>query len=271
MGSLVSAFAMSHVLGAPNGQETQAENVFQGMKYIGRQLRNSRPDLIIVISSDHLNNFSLSQPMPLAIGTAESYIPYGDMGIPRDAISGSAEFAQGFAAFAEQHEMNLASVNDVQPDHGIMIPLAMVDPERTLPMVPLYINTVFTPAPSPAESWRLGELLKQYIEQSRPSDERVAIIACGGLSHWLGVPEEGRVNEIWDRGFMAQLLSNNKHELRNLTNAEILEQAGNGGLEVNTWITLAAMVPQCQGEVIFYEAIPAWASGMAGVELLPSP
>jgi len=53
--------------------------------------------------------------------------------------------------------------------------------------------------------------------------------------------------------------------LAGLSNEQILADAGNGGLEVNSWITLAGAVPGATGECLFYEAIPAWASGMAGM------
>ena len=52
-----------------------------------------------------------------------------------------------------------------------------------------------------------------------------------------------------------------------MTNAEILEAAGNGGLEVSAWITLAGAVSGARGERLYYEPMPSWASGMGGVVL----
>ena len=86
---------------------------------------------------------------------------------------------------------------------------------------------------------------------------RVALLAGGGLSHWLGVPEEGRVNDAWDRWFMDMLSEGRGDGLSKLTNEQILADAGNGGLEVNAWIALAGAVPGATGECLFYEAIPA--------------
>ena len=56
-------------------------------------------------------------------------------------------------------------------------------------------------------------------------------------------------------------------ELARMTNTEILAAAGNGGLEVSAWITLAGAVPGACGERLYYEAMPSWASGMGGVAL----
>lgn len=270
MGSIVGAYAMSHVLGTPEGLAEPSERVFQGMREIGRRLRAADPELIIVISSDHLNNFEIARPQPLAIGTADSFTPYGDMGLPTAPFRGNATVAQGLLKAARAAGFDMAATPGVKPDHGVMIPLAIADPDRAIRAIPLYVNTVYDPAPTPAQCWRLGGVLRRYVEEALPRDFRVALLAGGGLSHWLGVPEEGRVNEEWDHWFMRVLTSGGGETLAGLNNGEILREAGNGGLEVNAWIAMAGAVPRATGESIFYEAIPAWASGMAGIALDPA-
>lgn len=266
MGRIVGAFAMSHVLGSPFGLEEQAERVFAGMREIGRRLRETRPTVVVMITGDHLNNFKLDRPMPFAVGTADVYTPYGDMGLPTEPIRGHAAFAKGFVTFANQHDFALAQPPRLRPDHGVMIPIGIVDPARELAVVPLYVNTVYTPAPTPEQSWRLGELLREYVENVCDERERVALLAGGGLSHWLGVPQEGQVNEAWDRWFIEVLAQGQGAGLAKLTNEQILSDAGNGGLEVNAWIAVAGAVSTATGECLFYEPIPAWASGMAGMQ-----
>jgi protocatechuate 4,5-dioxygenase beta chain/2'-aminobiphenyl-2,3-diol 1,2-dioxygenase large subunit len=269
MGRIVGAFAMSHVLGSPEGQQAQAERVFAGMVEIGARLRATRPDLIVVLTSDHLNNFSLAEPTPFAIGVAASFTPFGDMGLPTNPFAGQPEFGTGFAAYANGHGLELAPLERVRPDHGVMIPLEIVDRDHAIPAVPLYVNSVFESAPAPPQCWRLGTLLAGYIRDIRPERERVALLAGGGLSHWLGNADEGRVNEAWDRSVIASMVSAQGERLAALSNEDILRDAGNGGLEVNAWIALAGAVPGATGECVFYEAMPAWASGMAGIALQP--
>jgi 2'-aminobiphenyl-2,3-diol 1,2-dioxygenase, large subunit len=266
MATIVSAFAMSHQLGSPEGVEVQSERVFEGMKEIGRRIRALDPDVLVVVTSDHLNNFTLTAPAPFAIGTAETFHPLGDMGLPRDPVPGAPDFALGLRAFAEAQGVGIAIADPIQPDHGVMIPLGVVDPARRIPAVPLYVNTVFYPEPTPPACRRLGETLRGYVEQM-PGEERVVLLAGGGLSHWVGMPQEGSINEAWDRAFLDDMLVGDVAALAARENAQILDVAGNGGLEVNAWIVIAAAMPGARGECLFYEAIPEWATGMAGAEM----
>lgn len=267
MGRVVAAFATSHVLGAPDGVEDQAERVFQGMREIGARLRAARPDVLVVLTSDHLNNFHVDAQVPFAMAVDAAHTPYGDMGLPTDPIPGAPDFAAGFPAFANALGVEVLAAQGMRPDHGVMIPLAVADPGRTLPTALLYVNSVLDPAPEPAACWTLGAVLKRYVEEIRPTGERAALLAGGGLSHWLGVPEEGRVNAAWDAWFMDLMITGRGAELAHLSNASILDDAGNGGLEVSAWIALAGAVPGATGEKLYYEALPSWASGMGGVAM----
>lgn len=266
MGQIVGAFAMSHQLGHPEGVETQSERVFAGMREIGRRIRALSPDVLVIVSSDHLNNFSLTEAAPFAVGIAATFHPLGDMGLPRDPVPGAPEFAAGLIAFAQGEGIAITAADAIQPDHGVMIPLGITDPARSIAAVPLYVNTVFYPEPSPAESRRLGEALHAYVRQL-PGAQRIVVLGAGGLSHWVGMPGEGTINEPWDRAFLDDMLSGDLDALAGRNNAEILQVAGNGGLEVNAWIVVSAASNGAEGECVFYEAMPTWATGMAGVEL----
>ncbi len=56
-------------------------------------------------------------------------------------------------------------------------------------------------------------------------------------------------------------------ELARKSAGEVVEQGGNGGLEVVSWLIAAATVPGSAGEIIYYEPIPEWFTGMGGVVL----
>jgi len=56
---------------------------------------------------------------------------------------------------------------------------------RAIPVVPILLNTYFPPnVPTAARCHDIGKALREIIETNR-SDARVAIIASGGLSHFV--------------------------------------------------------------------------------------
>jgi 2'-aminobiphenyl-2,3-diol 1,2-dioxygenase, large subunit len=267
MAKIVSVVATSHILMSPAGVEDRARHVVDGIREIGRRLRATNPDVLVVISSDHMFNLNLALQPPFCVGVADSFVPFGDMDIAQEPRPGSRAFAQAFVERAALSGFDLAKAEEFRPDHGIALPLTMIDPDRTIPIVPLLVNINMDPPPSPARCYALGGALRATIESDRPGDERVAILATGGLSHWLNIPRHGEVSEQFDRQVMDAITSGRASELARMSSADVVEQGGNGGLEIVNWLIAAATVPGRSGEIVYYEPIPEWFTGMGGVVL----
>lgn len=267
MGRLVGAFATSHTLFGPTGVEAQAERVWEGMLEIGRRVRAARPDVLVLAGNDHLNNFSLALQVPFVVGIADEYIPLGDMGIPRTAYRGTRAFAQAFVDFAQTRDFDLGRAEELKPDHGLALPNLLLNGDAAIPIMPLYINAAIDPPPTPRRCYALGRMLRDFVRDARPVEERCVVVATGGLSHWLCDPQEGRVNVEFDREFIDRLIGGEGEGLAGLSNAELLERGGNGALELGAWIFLAGCAPNARGECIYYEPIPQWITGMGGIEL----
>ena len=98
---------------------------------------------------------------------------------------------------------------------------------RPVPIVPVMINTYYPPnQPTPARCVALGSALREAIE-ALPGDLRVAIVASGGLSHFV-------TNEPLDRTILEALRTNDLDALRSL-DTKALES---GTPEVRNWVTL---------------------------------
>lgn len=269
MATIVGGFATSHVLFPPDEVEVQAETVFAGMMAIRARIAALKPDIIILAGSDHLNNFSLATQVTLGIGVADSWCSFGDSGLPLTPYPGHREAAEAIARHAAIRGFDLVQIEEARPDHGMTIARFIVDPSLSIPTIPLWINSVMPIPPSPARCLALGGVVREAIQALRPEGERIVIVGHGGLSHWLSVEGMGRINVDFDRYVMERITSGNAADFAALTAAAIAREAGNGGLEMVSWLFMAGALPGADGEILYYEPILPWISGMGGLALMP--
>jgi catalytic LigB subunit of aromatic ring-opening dioxygenase len=98
-----------------------------------------------------------------------------------------------------------------------------------IPVIPVVVNTFYSPnQPSPVRCYALGQALRSAIEQ-HPSGARVAIIASGGLSHFV-------VDEPLDRAVLAAIEDNDADALCAIPVARL----NSGTSEIRNWVTVAA-------------------------------
>ena len=252
----------------PEGVEEQAESVLQGMLEVRRRVRTLNPDLLVLVGGDHFNNFDLALQVPLAIAVSERFRTLGDGGVPITEFSGDRGFAEGLARFAAHAGMEIAQAEEIVPDHGMAFPKLVVDPRNTVPTVLLYVNSGMPIPPSPARCHRLGQILRDYVEQERSAFERVVVLGLGGLSHWLRMPGEGRIAVDFDLAFLSALESGEGRDFAlEHGSADIVAAAGNGGLELISWLVAAGASGDHGGARIFYEAMETWITGMAAIDL----
>ena len=264
MAEIVGGFASSHILMSSQGVEDRAAQIIDGMTEIGRRIRACNPDLILIVTNDHMFNFNLNIQAPFVIGTADSYTPFGDLDVPREARPGHRAFAEEFLRFAADAGFDVARAEDIRPDHGVSVPLLFADPERAIPVVPLYLNLLMNPMPTAARCWKLAEVLRRFVAEACTSAQRVVVLGAGGLSHWVG-HEQIAVNEAWDREFLADMSAGRFAPWVSKTQSEIEREAGNGGLEIIHWLFMAAATGATGAEVVFYEPMVEWMTGMAGI------
>ncbi|MGE0727149.1 MAG: protocatechuate 3,4-dioxygenase [Acidimicrobiia bacterium] len=102
---------------------------------------------------------------------------------------------------------------------------------RALPTVPVLLNTFYPPnQPSAARCHDLGRALARAVAEL-PGDERVVVIASGGLSHFV-------VDEALDAIVIDALRRGDGEPLRTLP-AHLLEA---GSSEIRNWIAVAGCV-----------------------------
>ena len=113
--------------------------------------------------------------------------------------------------------------------------------EARIPMLPVLINTYFPPnTPTAARCFEIGTKVAAAVAASA-SDARVAVIASGGLSHFL-------CEEAFDRRVLAALHTHDVGMLTQIPQEALLS----GSSEIRNWIAVAAMVPHLELELLDY-------------------
>jgi len=264
MGKIVAACGVSHILMSPKGCEEAAQNVVNGFQTMGLKLLAAKPDIVLVISSDHMFNIDLAMQPRFIIGMSDQFMPVGDMDIPRTPVAGHRVLAEAILKQADQDGFDLCQAEEYRLDHGVMVPLLFMGLSH-LPVVPLIVNINTQPMASAQRCLALGDTLRQAIEVSLPHTTRVAVIGAGGLSHWLCVPRHGEVDEEFDHYTMNELCAGRQSALAQAGNEDIIARGGNGGIEIVNWLMAAQAARSSGGEKIFYEPMRSWFTGLGGV------
>jgi aromatic ring-opening dioxygenase catalytic subunit (LigB family) len=119
--------------------------------------------------------------------------------------------------------------------------------ERVVPTVPVMLNTYYPPnQPTPRRCYALGQALRRAVE-SWPGEERVAVIASGGLSHFV-------IDEALDQQILQAM---QRHDAAAL-GAVPRQLLNSGNSEIRNWIATAGAVAHLDMHLIDY--VPCYRS-----------
>ena len=269
MAELVMAYCASHAPMMSADRESappeKARNFFGALETVRDRARELDVQAVVMLSGEHFTNFFLENLPQIAIGLGDGHQGPLEkwLKIPKTIVPGDPELAQ--------HLMNETVAAGFQPalsyklkaDHGFMTVYYELDPAMQLPMVPIILNCTTPPLMTLRQSYEFGLALGDAI-RSYSGRDRVALVGGGGLSHFIGEPRVGDIDEDFDRWFLRQLESDNLGELLDMPNDELAE-AGNGTGEVRAWVAVAAAARERKARTLAYEPIYEWINGMGVV------
>jgi protocatechuate 4,5-dioxygenase beta chain len=266
---IVAAMAMTHSPGL-TGWFTRASEEYQrlALQALGemrRRLDEARPDVLVMLSNDHLLNWPINNVPEYTVGIGEEHIGPADwfdewLGMEKYRVPGHAALARFIVNEAGRRRLALAWLREMAFDDGISVPTHYLNPDARFRLVPITMNCTVPPIPTPARAYEVGRVLRDVL-RAYPGRERIAVVATGGLSHEPGGPRYFWVDEAFDRWFL-DLLKRGDHQalLRECT-LERMEEAGSGGTaELLAWV---AALPFTAGpaDVLAYMPAVAWRSG----------
>jgi protocatechuate 4,5-dioxygenase, beta chain len=247
MAQVVGGIATSHIpsIGkaiARGWQHASAwKAFFDSYQPVHDWLDEVQPDLGVVIYNDHGLNFFLDKMPTFAVGAAAEYKNADEgWGLPvMDPFPGDPLFSWHLIESLVNDEFDITMCQEMLVDHAFTVPMALLWPGpewRRIPAVPVAINTVQFPLPSPSRCYNLGRSIGRAIE-SYAKDIRVVVIASGGLSHQLDGKRAGFINKTFDQLCLEKIVSD-PMSLARYSAHDLVRDAGAQGVELLMWFAM---------------------------------
>lgn len=241
MAQLVATLASTHhpfylkATTAPKEEQIpQAAEWKRKIEAYRETLTAAKPDILVMVGSDHFHQFFLDHYPTFLIGKSDSYDAtfYNEereFGIPKYLLRGDAAFSRYMHQGLMDEDFDLSVSHELKIDHSIICPIITLRPDADLPIVPIYTNIFVPPLASPRRFWNLGRAIRKTIE-SWPSKLRVAAIGTGHLSLELGGPRqfgETGPDPDFDRQAVEWISTGNIEAILKNVTLESMEKSGN--------------------------------------------
>jgi hypothetical protein len=218
---------------------------------LGEALAQAAPDVVVIVGDDQRELFSDANQPAIAIFhgaeiiTSDKYAAQESADWVKDMgrgymmdgahrVPGAPEFALELIRGLMDENFDVATSARVDhPEkaafgHAYGFIIKRLFRGRTIPVVPVLLNTYYGPnVPTAARCHDLGRALARVIAAS-PSPLRVAMIASGGLSHFV-------VDEALDQLVLGALASGQHEPLRSIPRGAL----NSGSSEILNWIVTA--------------------------------
>jgi len=204
-------------------------------------LEEVKPDIAVVVYNDHGLQFFLDKMPTFAVGAADEYRNADEgWGLPTmPPYRGSAAFSWHLIESLVADEFDVTSCQEVLVDHAFTVPMQLLWPSGCpVATVPVLVNTVQHPLPSPTRCLKFGRALGRAIE-SYEENLRILVVGTGGLSHQLDGARAGFINREFDQMCMAKIVEE-PDALGAYSIPELVELAGTQGVELLNWLVARA-------------------------------
>jgi aromatic ring-opening dioxygenase catalytic subunit (LigB family) len=289
---IIAAYACSHagllVTREAEAPSAQRDAIYAAFSTMGDAIRAQRPDAIVLVATDHGRIYPLTHVAQFTIGVSETAESLGDAQLPKRTVPIHQPFAQAILENIIAQGVDMAFSEQMQIDHSFVTPLMLAFGDEAIPVVPIAQNCNVPPLPTLTRSHEVGQKLRAAIEAGPPG--RVVVIGTGGLSHWVGTPEQqafrrqragtriagkggpvtidatGPINDAFDRAFLDALTRGTTMSfLRDWGDERLYTETGNGTHEIRNFVLVAGLVNDRPARVLAYEAVHEWLTGTAVV------
>lgn len=242
---------------------------YEGTRPVKAWLQQLAPTQMVVIYNDHLNHFDFRAYPTFAIGVGDRF-PQADEGWgPRpfpDLLGNPALGIHLTEHLVREENFDLTVCHDLALDHGVYswVPY-LFDRPWSVPITPIAVNMVRHPLPTSQRLRHLGMALRRAIA-ALPGDDRVLIVATGGMSHQISGARFGITNETLDRHFL-HCLPDRLDELLAISQEDYMRYGGAEAAELTLWFAMrAALSDQARAVYDYYTVPQITACGVIALE-----
>jgi hypothetical protein len=225
------------------------------------------PDVVIVVGDDQEELFTTGNNPALAIfygAEIKTSDKYGRPGLPTwmhtlsvgygmdrvHVFPGAPDFASELIVGLTDRHIEVAACARVDNSplsgfgHAFGFVIRRLFNGHAIPVIPVLLNTYYPPnVPTAARCHDIGKVLRKIIDLNR-SDTRVAIIASGGLSHFV-------VDEELDRRVLEGLKPGSQELLRSIPRHAL----NSGSSEILNWVLMAGALGDLRQQWLEYQPI----------------
>lgn len=215
------------------------------------------PDVLVLLTCDHINTFFLDAWPTLAVVVRESLTgPNDDVPtLGRTTITLSVNVAQSLhnGLIDQDFDPTLSAPNTV--DHSVVVPLHFLNPQG-IPVVLIYLNGMVPPLPSARRCLALGAAIQATLADLPV--RRAAVIASGSFSLDVGGPKTdpelgyGIPDPTWAAEVAGLLRQGDITGLAEAATTTRIATAGTVAGELLPWLTMAATATNLESVTVDY-------------------
>ena len=230
--------------------ESESKEVIAAVKKvgadIGSRLKDLKPDLWIIFSNDHAEQFfhTAAPPFTIHVGGEAS----GEFAGHKFHWRVPSEI--GFELVRQMYRQGFdpAYSSTAKIDYAIGIPLTHLG--VTDPVLPIYVNAYLPPQPTMERCYAFGQAIARSVSAL---GLRTAILASGGMSHFPGTERYGNPELSWDNAVLARLAAG---RLKSLVGFDEDELDETGNIELRCWACAAGALGERKPDVVSMD--PSW-------------
>ncbi len=213
---------------------------------IGEKLRALKPDLWIIFSNDHVEQFFHQAAPPFTVHVGGE--AHGEFAGRKFHWQIPSEIGFEIVRALYRQNFDPAFTSTAKIDYAIGIPLTHLG--HTGPVLPIYVNAYLPPQPTMERCYQFGQAVARTVTAL---GLKTVILSSGGMSHFPGTDRYSNPELGWDKRAL-ELLAQGK--LKSLIGYDEDELDATGNIELRCWACAAGALGERKPDVVSMD--PSW-------------